>query len=121
MPIIGLVGPFGSGCTTVSDTIIERGYIYVSLSNKLRELYSEKNPDKEPTRSAMQDFGNEIRETKGSSYLAQLIVKDISNAPDKTMLLIAFAIQMKHPIYARIYHSFIYSVYSPKQMLGGRG
>ena len=87
MPIIGLVGPFGSGCTTVSDTIIERGYIYVSLSNKLRELYSEKNPDKEPTRSAMQDFGNEIRETKGSSYLAQLIVKDISNAPDKNYVV----------------------------------
>ena len=82
MAIIGLVGPFGSGCTYVAKEILgkELGYQYLSLSDILREEYQTiKGTDSEkPDRSALQDFGDIIRESKGADYLARKVSQKIN-------------------------------------------
>ena len=47
MYVVGLVGPFGSGCSYVAKKIVENhGYEYLSLSDVLREEYKKENPNK---------------------------------------------------------------------------
>ncbi len=73
MYIIGLVGPFGSGCSYVAEKIVENyGYEYLSLSDVLREEYRKEKPNKRKIiRKELQDFGDKIREEKGADYLAK--------------------------------------------------
>ena len=55
--IIGLTGPFGSGCSYVAKNILaSKGYKYISLSEILREALG----DGEFSRSMLQDKGNDI-------------------------------------------------------------
>lgn len=51
--VVGLVGPFGSGCSYVAEKIVENhGYEYLSLSAVLREEYKkEKGVEQEPFES----------------------------------------------------------------------
>ncbi|MEN6418635.1 MAG: deaminase [Clostridiaceae bacterium] len=73
MYVVGFVGPFGSGCTFISNLIVStRGYTRLSLSDFLRALYRERNEGGDPTRAQLQDFGDEIRKDKGCEYLAVL-------------------------------------------------
>lgn len=82
--IIGLTGPFGSGCSYVAKKIIiERGYEYISLSNILRDEINNQNLD----RSEMQDKGNEIRREKGAGYLAEQAI-ELIKASDKNKFVI---------------------------------
>lgn len=81
--IIGMVGPFGSGCTYIAQKILEEeyGYQYISLSNILREEYRQEHTDISPEddipRSVLQEFGDTLRETHGSSYLSRKAVEQI--------------------------------------------
>lgn len=82
--IIGLTGPFGSGCSYVAKNIlIQKGYEYISLSDLLREEIKSNNS----SRSQLQDKGNELRREKGSDYLA-IIAIDIINNSDKQKFVI---------------------------------
>lgn len=71
MYVVGLVGPFGSGCSYVAEKIVENhGYEYLSLSAVLREEYKKEKPNKRKIeRKELQDFGDKIRETKGAENL----------------------------------------------------
>lgn len=82
--VIGLVGPFGSGCSYVANKIVENhGYVYLSLSDVLREEYKKENPKKRKIeRKDLQNFGDKIREENGADYLAKVICDRI--AQDKT-------------------------------------
>ncbi|MCM1043934.1 MAG: deaminase [Candidatus Gastranaerophilales bacterium] len=84
MTIIGLVGPFGSGCTYVAKEILEKelGYRYISLSDILREEYrmTEGGNSEKPDRRVLQDFGDAVREEKGTDYLAQKAARKIKEA-----------------------------------------
>lgn len=78
MYVIGLVGPFGSGCSYVADKIVElRGYKKLSLSSELKNIYADRNSGKEPTREQLQEFGNCMREENGSDYLAKRVLTKI--------------------------------------------
>lgn len=80
--IIGLTGPFGSGCTYVAkEFICSFGYQYLSLSDVLREEYKQIEGADESVRNNLQDFGNKLRETNGEDYLAKQIVKKIKHSP----------------------------------------
>ena len=71
--IIGMTGPFGSGCTYISKKIlVGLGYEYISLSEILREI---SGPGK--TRTELQDFGNELRNNKGNDFLARKAIERI--------------------------------------------
>ena len=80
--VIGLTGSFGSGCTTfIADGIlVERGYKKVSLSDILKEQYVEQKGAIPTTgrRRVLQDFGDEMRKTKGKGYFAQEAIGRIS-------------------------------------------
>ena len=72
--VIGVVGPFGSGCTYVSRIIEkEHGFSYISLSDVLREYAETNEPEIDiKQRSLLQDYGNKLREEKGGNILAEL-------------------------------------------------
>ncbi|MBQ3497187.1 MAG: hypothetical protein IJA73_03570, partial [Oscillospiraceae bacterium] len=82
MTIIGLVGPFGSGCSFVARNILrdEFGYHYISLSDILREEYWSTNNMPEGTsvdRRVLQDFGDSVRKENGADYLSLKAAKKI--------------------------------------------
>lgn len=84
MYVVGLVGPFGSGCSYVGKWIEKnKGYKLLSLSDELRDLFKKEFPRKKITRKELQDYGNTVRKEKGYAYLAEQvwgkIQKDLSN------------------------------------------
>ena len=82
--VIGLTGPFGSGCTYVAkEVLIGKGYEYISLSELLRKEIG----DNALSRSEMQNKGNELRLQKGPEYLAELAV-DIIQKSDKQKFVV---------------------------------
>lgn len=89
MYVIGLVGPFGSGCSYVAKKLKEiHGYEVLSLSNILREEYLKEYPNKrKPDRKNLQDYGDKIREERGSGYLAEKVVEKIKNDTSKNFVV----------------------------------
>ena len=88
MYVVGLVGPFGSGCSYVGEWIERnRGYVLLSLSNELRELFNVKYPKKKATRKELQDFGNNIRKENGNDYLARLVWEKIQTDANKNYVI----------------------------------
>ncbi len=91
MFVVGLVGPFGSGCSYVAKKIVENhGYEYFSLSDVLREEYEkEKNPGRKAkvARKDLQDFGDNIRKAKGADYLAKIICEKINQDTAKNYVV----------------------------------
>lgn len=82
--IVGLTGPFGSGCSYVAKNILcSDEYEYISLSDILKEEIG----DAEYTRSDLQDKGNQLREQKGADFLAQKAIEKI-NSSDNTKFVI---------------------------------
>ena len=66
-----MTGPFGSGCTYISKSIInDLGYEYISLSDILRKKCAEQE-ENEKSRTELQDIGNKIREENGNDILAK--------------------------------------------------
>lgn len=79
--IIGLTGSLAAGKGVVSDYFIKKGFVYFSLSDKVREIAKANNMDtnNEEGRKKLQDLGNRLREEKGSGYLAELVSKEITS------------------------------------------
>ena len=75
--IIGITGSMASGKEIVSDFLKEKGFVYFSLSNELREIAKERGI--ELTRKNLQDLGNTMREMHGSKVLARLVSDKINN------------------------------------------
>ncbi len=76
--IIGLTGPFGSGCTYVAKNHIEKfGYKYISLSSILKEEYTAQSNIQNYSRTILQEFGNSLRKTNGNDYLAKKVFEVI--------------------------------------------
>lgn len=63
--VIGLTGPFGSGCTTAAHMLAEGepAFTKLKLSGLLRELGGD------GSRGDLQDLGNEIRQSEGNEAL----------------------------------------------------
>jgi deoxycytidylate deaminase len=67
--VIGLTGSLGSGCTTLSRVLDNKGFKRISISESIKEKFRELYPGKEPTivsfgeewRSELQDIGNRGR------------------------------------------------------------
>lgn len=82
MFVLGLVGPFGSGCSYVSEMIQqEYEFKFLSLSNILREEFRRQYPEVKETRSQLQDFGNEMRKAHSIGYFAEKACEIIDNDP----------------------------------------
>lgn len=75
--IVGLTGSIASGKGVVADFLKEKNFVYLSLSNELRALVSNKKI--EITRENLQFWGNKLREENGANYLAKLVVERIKS------------------------------------------
>jgi len=75
--IIGLTGSLASGKGIVSDFLKEKGFVYLSLSDELREIAKERKV--EITRKNLQDLGNLLRENFGAGVLAEHVLNKIKN------------------------------------------
>lgn len=89
MHIIGLVGPFGSGCSYVAGKISEQhSYELLSLSHVLKEEYRREFPQKEePSRKELQEFGDMLRKEHGSDYLAKKVCDTIKQDESKNYVV----------------------------------
>lgn len=75
--VIGMTGPFGSGCSYISiNILVELGYEYISLSEILRETAKKQDS----SRTELQDVGNEIRLQNGNDFLAKEAIKIIEKS-----------------------------------------
>ncbi|MBU1887919.1 MAG: AAA family ATPase [Candidatus Omnitrophica bacterium] len=75
--IIGLTGPNASGKGEVARYLLEKGFIYHSLSDILRE--EGKKLDIEPLRENLITLGNRMRQEKGPAILALCAIKKLSD------------------------------------------
>lgn len=73
--IIGITGKNGSGKSTVCEFLKQRGYVYYSLSDMIRESLKEKNI--EITREALIEEGSFLRKQYGPQILADRISKKL--------------------------------------------
>lgn len=82
--IIGLTGTLAAGKGTVAKILQEKGFIYHSLSDAIREEAD--NRGVERTRENLQALGNELRKTHGAGVLAiktiQKLIKGQNTAID---------------------------------------
>lgn len=83
--ILGMTGPFGSGCSYIAKEILaKKGYKYISLSTILKKEYGE---DKTPTRTELQDFGNKLRAEQGADILARKAYEEITKSEDEKWIV----------------------------------
>lgn len=75
--IIGLTGTLSSGKGIVAEFLKKKGFVYLSLSDELREIAKEKKI--ELTRENLQNLGNQLREEQGTGILAELVREKIKN------------------------------------------
>jgi dCMP deaminase len=75
--IIGLTGTLASGKGVVSEFLKKQGFVYLSLSDELREISKEIKI--ELTRENLQNLGNKLREENGAGVLARLVIKKIQD------------------------------------------
>ena len=76
---IGLTGSFGSGCTTLRETLAEKEFTTFSLSKIIHEKWREMNPGKpgeEATRRELQGIGNNLRKEKGNAFLMENAIRE---------------------------------------------
>lgn len=123
--VIGLAGSFGSGCTYVADHIlVPRGYKKLSLSDVLREHYRDKKGPLPDTgqRRALQDFGDELRQTQDPDFLAQKIVAQIDDkgATEKWVVDSIRNPAETHLLRNSFPRFFLFGVYAEKQTRWGR-
>lgn len=89
--IIGLTGSFGSGCTTISNVLQERGFETISLSLFLKKEAEEKGRDlstleRKEIRRILQDIGNEKRK-KDKGALIKMCLDKINSNPDTNFVI----------------------------------
>ena len=75
--IIGLTGSIAAGKGVVSEYFKDKGFVYLSLSDELREVAKERKIDF--TRENLQNLGNLLREERGGGVLAKLVMEKIKN------------------------------------------
>ncbi|MBP7708247.1 AAA family ATPase [Candidatus Pacearchaeota archaeon] len=82
---IGLTGSISSGKEVVADYLIPKGFVYLSLSNELREIAQKKKINL--TRENLQDLGNEMRKKEGLTFLAKRITEKINSQQYKQVVI----------------------------------
>jgi len=82
--IIGLTGSLASGKDVIADILKRKGFIYLSLSDEVRE--EAKTRGIELTRENLQILGNEMRKNEGNGILAQRILRKVSD-PQKHYII----------------------------------
>jgi len=112
--IIGLTGSLAAGKGVVSDFLKEKGFVYLSLSNELREIAKENKI--EITRKNLQDLGNKLRESKGSGVLAERAFNKIANQEYKKAIVDGIRNPAEIEILKKLKNFFLVSVDAPQEI-----
>jgi deoxycytidylate deaminase/dephospho-CoA kinase len=80
--VIGLTGPFGSGCSQAAKYLEhERGFKLVKLSAVLNDVWEQQNPGKgKAPRCDLQALGDKLRKDKGNQVLAEMAIPNVGQA-----------------------------------------
>lgn len=71
MSIVGFTGPLAGGKSTLADRLMQKGYVYVSLSDEVRKEAARRGLPM--IREVLQDVGDSLRVKFGNEVLAQRI------------------------------------------------
>jgi dCMP deaminase len=112
--IIGLTGSIGSGKGIVSDFLKEKDFVYLSLSDELREIAKEKKI--ELTRHNLQDLGNELRKEKGASVLAERVKNKIKTQKYINVIVDGIRNPAEIKSLRKLDNFFLISVDAPKKI-----
>ncbi len=77
MKTIGLTGTNGSGKGAAAEYFIQKGYVYFSLSDVIREELRKNGI--EPTRDNLIRMGNKLRSSGGADFLARKVMEKIKS------------------------------------------
>ncbi len=83
--IIGLTGSLAAGKGVVADFLKKKGFIYLSLSDELREIMKENKV--QITRENLQLWGNKLREERGLDVLAKRAIEKIKTQEYKKAIV----------------------------------
>ncbi len=111
--VIGISGSFGSGCSTLSESLKDKGFERVSLSDFVREEWLNKNPGKQITdanRGELQDTGNELRKVNGNTYLASKALAQIAEKQENTTNKVVID-SIRHPEEAKFFRKKFHNFY----------
>lgn len=112
--IIGLTGTLSSGKGVVSEFLGERGFVYLSLSNELRELA--KREKIEISRKNLQDLGNAYRARYGTGFLAELVDQRIKREELKNAVVDGIRNPGEVELLRKHKDFFLVSVDAPKEI-----
>jgi dephospho-CoA kinase len=97
--ILGLTGSFGSGCSYIAEKhLVPKGFKHISLSTFLKDEFRQAKGRDALNRRELQSFGNEIRSSKGLSYLAMRAMQQIDEDNDCELWVID-SIKNEHEVY----------------------
>ena len=89
--IIGITGLTGSGKNIVADFLVNKGFKYSSLSDRIREECARKGL--ETNRDNLINAGNELREEYGFNVLARRSIEALKNSSSDKYVIVSF----RHP------------------------
>jgi len=112
--IIGLTGSLAAGKEVVSDFFKEKGFIYFSLSNEVREVAKKRGI--ELTRKNLQDLGNELRETEGIGVLAKRVLNKIKENNNLNVIVDGVRNPAEIDVLKALNNFFLIAVDAPKEI-----
>ena len=83
--ILGITGPVCSGADTLGKILEEKGFVWISFSDILREELNKRG--EEVTRDSLQKIGNELREKYGSGVLSERIIERVNKDKGKNYVV----------------------------------
>ena len=112
--VIGLTGSLAAGKGVVSDFLKQNGFVYLSLSDELREIVKECKM--EITRKNLQDMGNKMREEKGAGYLAEKVVEKIKNQSIEKAIVDGIRNPAEVEVLKKLNNFFLISIDAPQEI-----
>ena len=112
--IVGLTGYLAAGKGVVSDFLNEKGFVYMSLSEELREIAKEKKI--EITRQTLQDLGNKMREENGIGFLAERIAEKIKNQQYTKVVVDGIRNPGEIRVLKKLREFILVAVYAPREI-----
>ena len=112
--IIGLTGSLAAGKGVVSDFLKEKGFVYLSLSNELREIAKQRKI--ELTRENLQNLGNQLREIEGPGVLAKIVIDKIKSQQYSKAIIDGIRNPAEIEELKKLKNFFLISVDAPQQI-----
>jgi dCMP deaminase len=112
--IVGLTGSLASGKGVVASFLKKKGFVYISLSDELRQIAKERKI--ELTRSNLQSLGNQLRAEQGSAVLAKVAVDKIINQEYKKAIIDGIRNPAEVKELEKVKNFFLVSVDAPREV-----